>query len=191
MNKRPVIIVASTRSGSSAYCRHIGKSYNIKIWQEPTHNLEEFESFKRYIQAGNNDYVLKTITHQIKDNEIYQSILKNDCYKIKLTRENKIDQIVSHYIGGETNTWNSDNKYARGKEYNVKIDRNYINSAIQTVINNDRVFDDLKIEFDKEHTYEELIKTINLDSTGIVKMIPPTNYNLLKKVIEIEYAKYR
>ena len=190
MNKRPIVIVASARSGSSAFAWHIGNLHNIEVWTEPTRNLEEFENFKKFVTTDN-DYVLKIITYQIKDTEIYQSILKNNCYKIKLTRENKIDQIASHYIGNITNIWNSNNKYARGKEYTVKIDQHHINSVIQTVINNDQMFDDLKIEFDEEHTYEELIKTISLDSTGQAKMAPPTNFDLLKKAIEIEYAKYR
>lgn len=191
MNKRPIVIVASARSGSSAYCRYINKFYNIKGCQEPSRTLEEFESFKKYIKSGNTDYVLKIISDQIENNQLYQSILDSDCYKIKLTRENKIEQIASHYIGYSTNIWNSENKYARGKEYTVDIDTDLINSIIKIVIANDKLFDILNINFDKELTYEELIKSAILNDIDMAKIIPPTNYFFLKQRIEREYAKYR
>ena len=66
-----------------------------------------------------------------------------------------------------------------------------VKDTIKDVLNNDRVFDNLDIKFDETLTYEELIDTVNLDSTGMVKIIPPINYNEIKRVIEQEYAKYR
>ena len=191
MNKRPIVIVASTRSGSSAFAWHLGKLHNVKTWTEPSYDPDWFDSFQRYIASGKNDYVLKVISYQIPINEIYQTILASDCYKIKLTRANKIEQIVSHYIGHSTWIWNSWDRYARGEQYTVPIDRALINSVIQTVITNDNLFDSLNIEFDEELTYEELINTVNLSNTGMVKIIPPTNYDLIKQAIEIEYDKYR
>ena len=191
ISKLPIVIIASSRSGSSALAQHISSLYNIKNWSEPTRDVEEFEKFKQYITRGNINYVLKIISYQISSTEIYQTILANDCYKIKLTRENKLDQIVSHYIGHCTQVWNSTDQYARGVQYTVPADIKLINDAIQTVIFNDKVFDGLGIEFDETLTYEELISHTNLDSTGLAKIIPPTNYNEIKLVIEKEYDKYR
>jgi len=191
MNKRPIVIVASTRSGSSAFAWHLGRIHGLKIWTEPNNSVEEFEAFKRWLKAENTDYLLKVIAHQLVNNEVYQTILKTDCYKIKLTRANKIDHIVSQYIAHSTWIWNSDNRYARGGEYTVDIDMDLVKDTIKDVLNNDRVFDNLDIKFDETLTYEELIDTVNLDSTGMVKIIPPINYNEIKRVIEQEYAKYR
>lgn len=191
MNKRPIVIIASARSGSTAFALYIGNMHGIKIWSEPSYTLAGFESFKRYIAADNSNYVLKVISYQIPNNEIYHSILASDCYKIKLTRSNKVEQIASHYIAHCTDIWNDHDKYARSIEYTVPVDLTLINSIINVVIANDRIFDNLDINFDETHTYEELINTINLDSTGMVKIILPVNYNSLKKVIEKEYAKYR
>lgn len=190
MNKRPIVIVASARSGSTAYCYYLGKLHSMAVWAEPSYDEECFESFKQYISSGNN-YVLKIISYQIANNQVYNSIIESDCYKIKLTRSNKIEQVASHYIGQCTNIWNSHNEYARGKQYSVPIDIELINSIIQVIIDNDKVFDSLGINFDEEQTYEELIKTIDLNSTIIAKIIPPVNYDLLKTVIEEEYDKYR
>lgn len=191
MNKRPIVIVASTRSGSSAFAWYLGRIHGIKIWAEPNKSVEEFESFERWLAAGSTDYVLKIIAHQLVNNEVYQTILKTDCYKIKLTRANKIDHIVSQYIAHSTRIWNSNDRYARGVEYTVDIDMNLINYTIQSVINNDRVFNSSDINFDETLTYENLITTMNLDSTGIVKIMPPINYDEIKTVIEQEYDKYR
>jgi hypothetical protein len=189
--KFPIIIIASTRSGSSAFAGYIGDLYNTKVWSEPTGSIEEFEVFKRWVADNNKNYVLKIIAHQLVNNEVYQTILSSDCYKIKLTRENKIDHIVSQYIAAHTNIWNSDDKYARGMEYIVDIDKDLVNLTIQHIMHCDEVFNNLDIKFDEEHTYEELITHTHLDDTGIVKIIPPTNYSLLKRVIEKEYDKYR
>jgi hypothetical protein len=191
MNKRPIVIVASTRSGSTAFAWHLGKLHNVKIWTEPSYNPDWFDSFQRYITSGKNNYVLKVISYQIPSNEIYQTILASNCYKIKLTRSNKIEQIMSHYIGNCTAIWNSCDQYARGEQYTVPIDQVLINSVIQTVVANDNLFDSLNIKFDEELTYEELIDTVNLSNTGIAKIIPPTNYDLIKQAIEIEYVKQR
>ena len=191
MNKRPIVIIASTRSGSTAFASYIGEMHKIKIWMEPSFNIEGFEAFKRWLKAENADYVLKIIAHQLVNNEVFQTILENNCYKIKLTRANKIDHIVSQYIAHSTWIWNSGDKYARGIEYTVDIDNDLIKDTIKQVIDNDRIFDNLDINFDETHTYEELINTVNLDSTGMVKIKPPINYDEIKAVIEEEYAKYR
>jgi hypothetical protein len=190
MNKRPIVIVASARSGSSAFASYVGRMHKIKIWSEPSFNIEGLESFKKWLKAENTNYVLKIITYQLVDNELFQTILKTDCYKIKLTRSNKVEQIASHYIGHCTDIWNAPDKYARGTEYTVPVDLTLINSIINVVVTNDKLFDSFDIKFDETLTYEELISTINLDNTGVVKIIPPTNYNEIKRVIEEEYAKH-
>lgn len=191
MNKRPIVIVASTRSGSTAFASYIGKMHKIKIWMEPSFTTEGFEAFERWLKAKNTDYVLKIISYQIANNEVYKTILEDDCYKIKLTRSNKIEQIASHYIGHSTWIWNSHDRYARGEQYTVPVDMKLVNDVIKTVIFNDNIFNNLDIKFDETHTYEELISTMNLDSTGIVKIIPPTNYNEIKAVIAKEYDKQK
>jgi len=191
MNKRPIVIVASTRSGSSAYASYIACEYNLKLWSEPNLTVEGLATFERWLAAENKNYVLKIIARQLVKNEVYQTILKTDCYKIKLTRANKIDRIVSLYIADYTNIWNSYDRYARGIEYIVDINMDLIKATIKDVINNDRIIDNLDIDFDETLTYEELISTTNLDNTGVVKIIPPTNYDEIKAVIEEEYAKYR
>jgi len=193
ISKRPILIVASPRSGSSPYCYYLGKKYGLSIWAEPTHQKNfpnAFLEFEKYVQ-GNNDYVLKIISYQIENNPLYQQLLDSDCYKIKLTRENKVDQIVSEYIGKMTGIYNSTDKFARGIEYTVPIDINHINDSILYIKKTDNILNSLNVKFDEELTYEELLKTIDLNLSNILKIIPPTNYLELKEIIEHEYNKSR
>ena len=126
----PIVIIASPRTGSSAYCRYLGDIYNMPTWIEP--DLEDFKflNFKNQLATGADKYVLKIMAWQIEGNPIYQSILADNCYKIKLTRENKIEQLVSHYIGWTTQIWNSEDKFARGESYAVAIDKREITNVI-------------------------------------------------------------
>ena len=165
--------------------------YAIPDWQEPTLLATSFDEFRNYLTTCDNKYALKILIHQLPGNLVYQSILANDCYKIKLTRENKVEQIISYYIASFTNIWNSKDKFARGNRYFINIDIDRIKDAIQHIIHSDKLLDNLDIEFDEEHTYEQLLQTINLDDSRIQKLIPPTNYIFLKRVIEQEYDKYR
>lgn len=135
-------------------------------------------------------FVVKLMPEHIDLNNHYRTIVTSDCYKIKLTRESKIDQIVSHYIGLMTLVWNSADPFARGKKYSVDIVRDKIKEAIDTILKNDKIFDNLNIKFDKEITYEQLLNN-GLLGTRHVKIVLPTNINLIKKVIEKEYDKYR
>ena len=160
-------------------------------WIEPADDAIKFAKFKNYLNDTGSNYVLKIMAQHIETNPTYQSILSNDCYKIKLTRENKLEQIVSHYVGWTTKIWNSDDKFARGEKYIVEIDKQEINNIILDHIRYEKSFDQLDIKFDEEHTYEELLTTVDLNKSTIAKIVPPTNYNLLKRVIEQEYDKYR
>lgn len=186
----PIVIVANTRTGSSAYSEYLSTSNNITNWQEPSLNPNTFEQFKNYAKE-HKDYVLKIITYQIPNNSLYQSILADKSYKIKLTRQNKVDQIVSHYIADYTAIWNSNNKFARGPKYSVKIDRELINKAMNTVIKNDSIFDTLNVKFDEELIYEDIVKIIDPNTFGTQKIIPPVNYDLLRTTVQEEYDKYR
>ena len=191
ISKFPIVIVASPRTGSSAYCRYLSSVYNMDGWIEPADDAIKFAKFKNYLNDTGSNYVLKIMAQHIETNPTYQSILSNDCYKIKLTRENKLEQIVSHYVGWTTKIWNSDDKFARGEKYIVEIDKQEINNIILDHIRYEKSFDQLDIKFDEEHTYEELLTTVDLNKSTIAKIVPPTNYNLLKRVIEQEYDKYR
>ena len=191
ISKRPILIVASPRSGSSPYCFHVGRTHGLTIWAEPTRDAVEFKEFQKFIHSTNKAYILKIITYQIADTPVYQRLLYTDCYKIKLTRQNKVDQIVSEYIGKMTGVYNSEDKFARGTEYTVPIDAGRIQDTILYIQKTDSIFDLLNVKFDEELTYEELVRTSDFSNTNIVKIIPPTNYLQLKEIIEHEYNKSR
>ena len=189
MNNKVILLLANFRTGSSDYSYKLAND-NVMPWlPEPHLESSQLELLDKLISTEK-PFVVKLMPEHIHLNNHYQSIITSDCYKIKLTRESKVDQIVSHYIGLITSVWNSKNRYARGETYIVDIDSDKIKEAIDTVIKNDKIFDDLNIKFDKEITYEELLNN-GLLGTRHVKIVPPTNINLIKTLIKKEYDKYR
>jgi hypothetical protein len=159
-------------------------------WFPEPHLTPETNSLFTSVLATSEPYVVKFMPEHISNNPWYQLLVASDCYKIKLTRESKLDQIASQYIALMTDVWNSKDPLARGEHYSVDIFEDTITTAIETIIRNDKLFDTLDIQFDKELTYEELLNSGQLGSRH-TKILPPTNIVLLKRVIEKAYDKYR
>jgi hypothetical protein len=189
MNKKVILLLANFRTGSSDYSYKLATDNDIHWLPEPHLESSQLELLGKLITTEK-PFVVKLMPEHIDLNKHYQAIITSDCYKIKLTRESKIDQIVSHYIGLMTLVWNSGNEFARGKTYIVDIVRDKIKQSIDTIIKNDNMFDNLNIKFDDEITYEELLSK-GLLGTRHVRIIPPTNINLIKTVIKKEYDKQR
>mgnify|MGYP000120517958 FL=1 len=189
MNKKSILLLANFRTGSSDYSYKLATDNNMHWLPEPHLESSRLALLDKLISTEEL-FVVKLMPEHIDLNNHYQSIITSDCYKIKLTRESRVDQIVSHYIGLMTSVWNSGNKFARGEIYIVDIDIDKIKVSIDTILKNDKIFDNLNIKFDKEITYEQLLNN-GLLGTRHVKIVPPTNINLIKKVIEKEYDKHR
>lgn len=190
----PILLLAGPRTGSSAYCHLLAKLHGLTSFTEPLaedvipENMPEL--FDQSLKTDKK-CVVKIIAYQISEYSTYQRLVYSKCYKIKLTRQNKIDQITSHYIGEKTKVWNSPNKFARGIEYSIPIDIPTIVKSILFIKHTDDILDNLPVKFDETVTYEELIKTVNLDETGVAKIIPPSNYNELRTIIQNVYDKQR
>lgn len=189
MNKKSILLLANFRTGSSNYSYKLATDNSMYWLPEPHLESSQLELLGNLIN-NNEPFVVKFMPEHIYLNNHYQSIITSNCYKIKLTRESILDQIVSHYIALMTSIWNSRNKFARGEIYIVDIVRDKIKEAIDTIIKNNKMFDNLNIKFDKEITYEQLLNN-NLLWNNFAKIVPPTNINLIKKVIEKEYDKYK
>jgi len=189
MNKKSILLLANFRTGSSDYSYKLANDNDMPWLPEPHLESSRLALLDKLVSTES-PFVIKFMPEHVDLNNHYQSIITSDCYKIKLTRESRVDQIVSHYIGLMTSVWNSKNRYARGETYIVDIVIDKIKEAIDTIVKNDKIFDNLNIKFDKEITYEQLLNN-GLLGTRHVKIVPPTNINLIKTIIEKEYDKYR
>lgn len=185
IENRPIIILANYRTGSSALCWSIASINNIKSFGEPFTAFEDRSSqfIEQYYK--NNEYVLKFMADQIDLFKPYQELLKSNCYKIKLTRENKIDQMASCYIASIRNVWRTLDSDIK-KDYEIPIYKDRIKDVVRSLRRVDHILDTIDIKFDMELTYEQL-GTIN--HTNRVKTHQPINIKKIKKCIKREMDK--
>ena len=182
--KNRILLLANYRTGSSDYCDTLSKINNATFLPEPHLYEKQYRLLKQIVFAGK-PFVVKFMPDQIAEHPIYDKILNSNCYKIKLTRDNKIDQIASYYIASMTKIWNSTDIFSRGEKYTVEISHWQIRKAIDIISKNDNLFKTLDIKFDEELTYENLVDN-NLLGRRLVKILEPTNILDIKKVIEVE-----
>lgn len=196
------MIVANYRTGSSALASSIGRNLNIAkgtgdisisehlkapVFTEPHYRPNDMIIFKDYLANNNNLFVLKVIVDQLDTVEEYKSVLNRDCFKIKLYRENKIDQIVSYYIATITKTW-SHKINTPQQQYFVTLDEHVAKYAVDQILFNDRLLDQLPTKFDITTTYEQLGI---IENTELVKTMQPTNIQRITKMIEKVYHESR
>lgn len=168
-NNFPILLLSNYRTGSSAMAGIIGKKYNLKVFREPHSNPVELAELALYIQIGRTDYIIKFMPDYIEQIQEYNHIYNSSCYKIKLTRRDKIAQITSYYIASVTNRWNN---WKKEKEdpYHIDVNDTLIDSAIERIFNVDALLD--KSECAEHMIYED----VDLTNPIMNKLLPPTNY---------------
>jgi len=183
----PVIIVANYRTKSTALLNSIGHMYKVKKYGEPgaPHLPDRKKKFLNHFYSGDKNYVVKTMADQLKNLHELMTLLQSDCFKIKLTRKDILEQIVSHYISSMTKTWVQ--HIPTRDSYTVGIDYELINKSINYILYNNKELENIKIQFDIITTFEELGD--NIPCTRIYKTTRPKNYNLIKKIIERVYEQ--
>jgi hypothetical protein len=175
INRWPAIIVANYRTGSTVYATHLAKQHNVPYYLEPWNRPElrgdnwgphvngMKQNFYEQFHSRDNKYILKFMPDQINKFTPYAMLLKSNCFKIKLYRENEIDNIISNYVAAVRKKW-----WAHPTEtfenYTLKIDDSQINKSIGVTTQNNFWLHSLNVEYDEILTYESL---------GI---IPPEDY---------------
>jgi len=176
INKFPILIYANYRTGSSPLLSALAIKYGLERYSEPHYDIDKLSKLKQDWQTSN--YVVKFMPDQIADYPIYQKILASDCYKIRLTRENKIDQIASFYIASYTDRWHTDPDVVV-EDYEVDIDTAILDNAVRTIRYNDKLLAESTVKFDLDTTYEQLGYFEELGP----KTHQPTNLDELRRAI--------
>jgi LPS sulfotransferase NodH len=179
ISKTPVVILANYRSGSTALCRAIANENNILGFSEPSRNPDRCKAF---IECYNNNknYVIKFMPDQFKEFKLYKKILSRDCYKILLTRQNKLDQITSLYIAAMRNVWGRNNKTIQ-EEYTLSINKKIIDNSIKKILSVDSMLENYREKSDIVLTYEDLGIIKNID---LIKTDQPKNLEEIKEKIK-------
>lgn len=163
----PAIIVANYRTGSTVYATHLAKQYNVPVYLEPWVRYSERgenwgdhvnglkQNFYNHFHSGGTNYILKFMPDQINKFTPYAMLLKSNCFKVKLYRENEIDNIISNYVGSLRKKW-----WTRPTEtfenYTLDIDDLKIKGEILHIAQNNFWLHSLNIEYDAVITYESL-----------------------------------
>ena len=173
IHKLPIVIVATARSGSTSLGLALARHYKVQWLNEPYHFPDTAHQLSDH-HVNKIPYVTKFLIHQLPALEIHQTILNSDCFKIKLLRNNLVDQIVSLYIGEQTNNWSQQELSI--PDYTVALDSQSMFRTVFNVCYNNKKLENLKINFDLELSYENL----NFKETSEkikFKTSPPTNIN--------------
>lgn len=190
----PAIIVANYRTGSTVYATHLAKQHDVPYYLEPWHRPDlrgdswgphvngMKQNFYDHYRSGDKKYILKFMPDQINKFTPYAGLLKSNCFKIKLYRENEIDNIISNYVALLRKKWWSQSNDTF-ENYTLDIDDSRINRSIHNITQNNFWLHSLNIEYDEIITYESLGM---IPSDDYVKTHMPDNLeDIRKRITEI------
>jgi len=185
INKFPIIILSSPRTGSTLLATVLSNNYpNLQLFLEPDES-NNMQSFIEYA-ATNNQYILKFHAKQLLKfpTDIVKNIFLNDAFLIRIRRRNVIDQMVSNYIELCRGVWGYQPATAETyKDEKIIINSDTINIAIQAIQRYNKSIDTLKINYDLDLYYEDLVKDLGEVSPTI--MTPkPTNVDEIYRAIK-------
>ena len=182
--KFPVVIIAPARSGSTPLVYNLGRLHNLTVWCEPDRDPEALNDFFKFIETSD-QWILKILTdsmYQAYPTQFLNKVFSGKYHTIKLTRNNLVEQVASHYIATKRQQWT----YSRDISCDVDdqvldIDYNTIVTSIGGVLEDNRIIDTLTT--DVTLIYEEILPFLN-ESVEFWKTPQPTNYNKIIEAIE-------
>ena len=158
ITKWPVVIFAGPRTGSTALGEHLASIYNTIYYNEPNMRPEEMKTFVSNFTIDTN-FVLKIMAEMLANEQypkhIMEKMLSNECFKIKLTRKNIVEQIASFYTCRNRKTWVYDEAdYNQWGDTRIDINRAEIEHSIKWVTYQNKLLD--KVIADISLSYEDL-----------------------------------
>jgi hypothetical protein len=181
IDRFPVIIISSPRTGSNTLLTNIldyfrQKDQNFFALNEP-HHSNHGQDFQKFLRICNQPqpYVIKFHAYNYRFyKELDPKIKANDCYLIRLKRQNVIEQIASSYIAAVRNK----GYYTINDEIvdeTIVIDRKKIKLAINAILKHNQARDNFDAKFDKEMILED----IEFNDSFMIKTPKPSNYQEL------------
>lgn len=181
----PVLIYANYRTGSNVLGSIIANKYSAKWYPEPLRDKIRYENFIKHYYSDDKNYIVKFMPDQkdkIKETlELYQS----DCFKIKLTRKNKLDQLVSYYIAAMRDQWVQ--SHAVVEDYFLDFNLEVLERVASVIKENDQLLYEDTTVFDYTLDYEDLDFDNGLSDYH--KITPPKNIEILKNIIKRHYEQ--
>ena len=179
----PVLLYANYRTGSNVLGGGLAIQNNAKWYPEPIRHAERYKNFIEHYYSQDTRYIVKFMPDQTNQMKETADLFNSDCFKIKLTRKNEFEQIVSHYIATMRDQWIQSSSVV--DNYSVGIDYSVLDNVIKIIQENNRSLDNEQTNFDISICYEDLDFTST--ATQLHKITPPDNIEILKKIIRRYY----
>ena len=199
INKFPVIILSSPRTGSTVLAEILSKKFpELELFSEPdsyTKKLGDRDSMDNFTNYSNisNQYILKChLKYFIKyPTNIIKKVINHDAFFIRIKRRNVLDQMVSMYIELIRKQWCYNADIAESyKDKIVPIESDIITKAVRQINEFNNPLKGLNINYDLEIYYEDLIKDINEVYKTNSNITPkPTNHTEIYQLIQKELEK--
>jgi len=180
ITKFPVILFCNFRTGSSALCSAIAEKYNLEKYSEPHYDIE----LMKQLETTSNNYIVKFMPDHVSQHSVYNQLLQSNAFKIKLYRENKVDQIVSFFVALSRNKWHMEDKEVP-TDYVLDIDPDKLDASIEVIQRNDNLLDNSGIDFDLVCSYESL----GIIAGDEVQTYQPANLADIKQLVSIKLGR--
>ena len=181
ITKWPVVILANYRSGSTELGYQIARTYGVDYYPEPIRQIDNtIETISKRLDLGDNKFVVKFMPDQLDQNPIHKRLLDIESFKIKITRDNIVEQSTSYYIAKMTDNWAQ--TVDSIPDYYVENNKEVMEKVICVLLQNNHSLDNLPI------VYDAIVKYEDLDFSKLTKVVnrkttPPSNELLIKATV--------
>jgi hypothetical protein len=177
---KPVVIYANYRTGSSMLADYIAKKENLIRLSEPhVSRTDSIEVFEDCVTNHKINFVVKFMPDSIPESVLYQMVLDQHNFKIRLRRRDIVGQIASFYTAHITDRW-LQRKSESVDNYSINIDTEHLSKLAERIIKNEILLEQSTLQFDLDLYYEDLGI---VDAPIHVVTTKPENYDELAKVI--------
>lgn len=178
ITKWPAIVIANYRTGSSPFAYKLGVDNKVAAFIEPTITNERQQAFTDFLKTSQ-PYVVKFMPDQVDRLAHYQTLLESDCYKIKLQRKNKVEQIASYYLALVKGKWFTA-EHEQESDYFIPVISEKIDYSIDKILSVDKLLDKITV-VDQTIYFEDLPVFDDIDRKPSLK---PKNLQRLYSLIE-------
>lgn len=182
IDRFPVSIISTSRSGSSALCNLVSKKFNLRSYQHPRYNKSLNLSDLIIGLESDSNWVLKIHADELI--KYYPVLIPKveKSFVIRLRRKDTLNQILSHYCAMVTDVWH----YTKPIDtYKVTIDVAQIKKSIFAITYENNFVNDFPYYVDLDLWYEDL----DLSDSELVQSPRPENYSQILKLIKIMLTK--
>lgn len=199
IDKFPIIILSSPRTGSTVLAEIISKKFPKLQWfSEPDCIVPRWtqagsmDKFTKYSKISN-QYILKCHLNYLSKypTNLIETVMNHDAFLIKISRRNVISQMVSTYIEMVRQIWYYD--MSTVKKYNdeiIPIKDEIIERAVRRIKECNESFNEIQLNYNLEICYEDFISNINDSYRTNSKITPkPINYTEIYQLVQQEFER--